>query len=142
MRTGYYLGRLLAALERLGVIDNPHRLYELASTTPAYLVAPLNKATADDSSEDILLPIMTQLPSDAFSGALNAEAQSEFALGYYHQRADFRAGLLPTLPEEEPAADERWEIRIDADLKQWAMDNGGSKLVRALLRAARERQEV
>lgn len=141
-RTAYQIGRLLAALEHLGTPD-PRRLYELASVEPVHLVQMLNRVTADggQEAEEILLPIVAQLPPDAFAGTLNAEAQSEFALGYYHQRAEFRAGRLPALPESEPDLDDRWEIRIEPDLKRWALDNGGSRLVRALLRTAREQHE-
>jgi hypothetical protein len=136
-RTAYQLGRLLAALERLKATDQPRRLYELASIEPIHLAVPLSKATAA-GGEDTLLPIMTALPPDAFSGTLNDTAQSEFALGYYHQRAEFRAGRLPKLPESEPDLDARYEFRIDPDLKAWTEAHGGAKLIRALLREARD----
>jgi len=68
-------------------------------------------------------------------------AQSDFWLGYYHQRAEFRAGRLPALPETEPDLDTRYEMRMDADLKAWTKANGGDKLIRALLRTARERHD-
>lgn len=141
-RTAYQIGRLLAALEHLGT-PNPRRLYELASVEPIHLVQPLNQVTADggQEAEEILLPIVAQLAPDAFAGTLSAEAQSEFALGYYHQRAEFRAGRLPALPESEPPADERLEIRLEADLKQWTLEHGGGRLIRALLRTTREQHE-
>lgn len=141
MRTAYHLGRLLAALAHTGAAEHPHRLYELASEAPSYLAAPLAKAT-QDGHQDILLPIVAELPPDAFSSTLNAEQQSDFALGYYHQRAEFRAGRLPKLPEDEPDLDSRYELRIDADLKAWIKANGGDKLVRTLLREARARHET
>lgn len=143
VRTGYLLGRLLAALEHLGTVERPSRLYEQASITPSYLIHPLSQATATGSERayDILTPIVGQLPADAFSGSLNAEHQGDFGLGYYHQRAELRAGVLPKLPESEPPADERIELRLDRDLKEWTLANGGGKLIRALLRSARERQE-
>ncbi len=136
MSTAYQLGRLLAALEHLKATDNPRRLYELASIDPIHLAIPLSNATAA-GGEDILLPIVSELPPDAFSGTLNDTAQSEFALGYYHQRAAFRAGRLPRLPESEPDLNNRYEFRIDADLKAWIKAHGGDKLIRALLRQAR-----
>lgn len=143
VRTGYLLGRLLAALEHLKAVDNIHRLYEQASITPSYLTHPLNQATANggERAHDILMPIVAQLPPDAFQGPLTAEHQADFSLGYYHQRAEFCAGRLPKLPENEPDLDSRYEFRIDADLKAWVKANGGDKLIRALLREARDRHE-
>lgn len=142
--TPYLLGRLLATLEHLKAIEHPHRMYELASIEPVLLAAPLNRVTAtgDERTHDILMPVVAELPPDAFSGTLNAEQQSAFGLGYYHQRAEFRAGLLPKLPEKEPDLDDRYELRMSTDLKAWTKANGGDKLIRALLRAARERHEA
>lgn len=141
MGTAYQLGRLLAALEHLKAPDRPHQLYTQASSHPAALAPVLARATAS-GGEDILMPIVAQLPPDAFTGELSDQESSEFALGYYHQRADFRAGLLPSLPEDEPDLDTRYELRMDADLKMWTKANGGDKLIRALLRSARERHEA
>ncbi len=80
---------------------------------------------------------MAELSSDAFDRQLTDEESSDFALGYYHQRAQFSAGRLPALPEAEPDLDMRYELRMDADLKDWTKRNGGDKLIRALLRRAR-----
>lgn len=140
-RTAYQLGRLLAALEHLKATSQPRQLYVQASSHPAALAPVLAKATASGGM-DVLTPIVAQLPPDAFSGAFSDEEASDFALGYYHQRADFRKGLLPPLPESEPDLDTRYEFRVDADLKAWIKANGGDKLIRALLRAARERHET
>ncbi len=140
-RTAYQLGRLLSALEHLKATNQPRQLYVQASSHPEALAPILARATAS-GGEDILTPIVAQLPPDALSGELSNEDQSEFALGYYHQRADFRKGLLPSLPETEPDLDTRYEFRIDADLKSWVKANGGDKLIRALLRSARERHEA
>lgn len=140
-KTGYQLGRLLAALEHLEATTQPRQLYVQASSHPAALVPVLARATASGGM-DILTPIVSQLPTDAFSGELSNEEASDFALGYYHQRADFRKGLLPTLPETEPDLDTRYEFRVDADLKAWVKSNGGDKLIRALLRSAREQHEA
>lgn len=136
--TPYLFGRLLAALEHTGYADR--RLVTQASEVPALAAPALSRATAQH--EDLLLPIVAQLPPDAFSRPLSEEEQSAFWLGYYHQRADFRKGVLPVLPEKEPKLEERYELRIDADLKAWVRENGGDKLIRALLRAARERHEA
>lgn len=137
----YYLGGLLAALEHLTMVDRPQHLYELASIDPSHLIAPLNRATAQGGTviDTILAPIVAQI--EHFDGPLSAEDASAFGLGYYHQRARFRLGTLP-IDSDEPPADERWGIRIEGDLKQWALDHGGSKLVRALLREARDRHQT
>lgn len=140
-RAAYQLGRLLAALEHLKATSQPRQLYVQASSHPAVLAPVLAKATSA-GGVDILTPIVGQLPENAFSGELSNEQQSEFALGYYHQRADFRKGLLPTLPETEPDLDTRYEFRVDTDLKAWVKSNGGDKLIRALLRSAREQHEA
>lgn len=138
MRTGYELGRLLAALEYLNATAQPHQLYVQASVRPAAMLPAISKATAAGGG-DVLTPIVSQLPATAFDGELSDEAASDFALGYYHQRAAFRRGLLPELPESEPDLDARYELRMDAELKAWVKANGGDKLIRALLREARNK---
>lgn len=139
MTRGYLLGRLLAALEHLGTAER-HRLYVQASVAPAALVPALARATeSGEAAAELLTPIVAQLAPDAFAGQLGDEEGSDFALGYYHQRAQFRTGALP-LDGEEPDLSDRWEIRIEPDLKQWALENGGSRLVRTLLREARASQ--
>lgn len=40
-------------------------------------------------------------------------------------------------PDDEPTADDRLNVRIDTDLKDWCLANGGSRLIRDLLRQAR-----
>jgi hypothetical protein len=39
--------------------------------------------------------------------------------------------------EDEPPADARLDVRLDADLKAWTLEHGGSQLIRDLLRQAR-----
>jgi hypothetical protein len=143
-RTGYHLGRLLAALDRLGVVPNVERMYEKASIVPSHLTPLLMQATKNGGEEarELLLPIMAELPADAFEGSLIMSQQGDFSLGYYHQRAEFRAGRLPKLLDAEPELDSRYELRMDADLKAWVKANGGDKLIRALLRDARARHEA
>ncbi len=136
-RTAYQLGRLLAALDHLGATDQPRRLYVQASTHPAAMQAAIVRASQQESGAELLTPIMAELSSDAFDRQLTDEESSDFALGYYHQRAQFSAGSRPALPEAEPDLDMRYELRMDADLKDWTKRNGGDKLIRALLRRAR-----
>jgi hypothetical protein len=138
--TAYQLGRLLAALEHLKATNQPRQLYVQASSQPSALVPILARATTFPGAVDILTPIVGQLPDDAFSRELTNEESSDFALGYYHQRADFRKGVLPALPETEPDLDARYELRMDTDLKAWVKANGGDKLIRALLREARDKR--
>lgn len=140
--TPYLLGRLAAALERLGALA-PNTLY-MAYEQPAQLSPLIARAMEKGAdAEALLLPLIAQIPSDPnpFEQKLTVEQQSTFGLGYYHQRAEFRAGLLPKLPESEPDLDDRYELRIDTDLKAWTKANGGDKLIRTLLRAAKERTE-
>lgn len=136
-RTAYQLGRLLAALEHLKATKQPRQLYVQASANPAAMQAAIVCASQQEDGADLITPIMAQLPADAFDRPLSDEESGEFALGYYHQRAEFRAGRLPTLPEIEPDLDTRYELRMDADLKAWTKEHGGDKLIRALLRTAR-----
>lgn len=132
------LGRLLAVLEHYGYAEP--QLYQRACAQPARLIEPLSRVTAGRGDEvaELLLPIVAQLSSDAFESSLSDVAQSEFMLGYYHQRAELhnRAAAPP-----QPAQVERWDIQIEPELKQWAIENGGSTLVGVLLRQAREQQQ-
>lgn len=141
-RTAYHLGRLLAALEHLQATPQPRQLYVQASSSPAAMQQSIVRASATEAGTDLLTPIMADLPADAFARPLTDEEASDFGLGYYHQRAAFRAGRLPKLPDAEPELDARYELRIDADLKVWVKANGGDKLIRALLRDARARHEA
>lgn len=140
-RKAYQFGRLLAAIGHLGATGDAQRLYELASVEPSNLVAPLARATAQgDAAQAVLTPILAELEPGAFDDTLSNEEQSEFALGYYHQRGEFRRGNLPVLTNDEPAQDDTLLLRIDGDLKAWTLANGGSKLIRSLLRQARGEQ--
>jgi hypothetical protein len=38
----------------------------------------------------------------------------------------------------EPALDDRMELRIDSDLKEWVKEQGGAEYVRRLLRSNRQ----
>jgi hypothetical protein len=158
------LGRLLAVLEYFGYAEP--QLYQQACAEPACLIGPLSRVTAARGEEvaELLLPIVAQISSDAFESSLSDVAQSDFMLGYYHQRAELhnyqraashthqraeshthqlaelRSRAVPNVLEEPPSHTERWDIQIEPDLKRWAIENGGSALVRVLLRQAREQQ--
>lgn len=150
------LGRLLAVLEYFGYAEP--QLYQQACSEPACLVGPLSRVTAARGEEvaELLLPIVAQISSDAFESSLSDVAQSDFMLGYYHQRAELhnyqraephthqraelRSRAVPDTLEELAPHAERWDIQIEPDLKRWAIENGGSALVRVLLRQAREQQ--
>lgn len=142
--TAYLLGRLLAALESSGVL--PPRGVELAAGNPVLTVAPaITQLHAKDRGDDIS-DIMAALPPDSLTATpLTAVEESDYWLGYYHQRAAIARGELPTAgtpAPAEPDLDARYEFRINSDLKAWVKANGGDKLVRALIRAAYERQQA
>lgn len=99
-RRGYTMGRLLAALDHLGVVRDVEGLYVLASIDPRHLTGPLNRATAmGAAARDYLAPLLESLPADSnpFGAVLTDEEQSDFGLGYYHLRAEIRAKQERTL---------------------------------------------
>ena len=103
----YLCGRLLAILEEAQqrasgfslnktIVD---RFYGAASTTPAAIFGGLLRlATTAHLPEvgrevnELVEDVLTQLDeAGGFPKTLTQEEQAEFALGFYHQRADFRA---------------------------------------------------
>jgi len=103
---GYLCGRLLAVFDRLqylalgsvnaGVVE---RYYASASVTPALVMgrlfrnAQFHLAKADggvatNTAKD--LEAITSALGDKFPATLDLEGQGRFALGYYHQKAEFR----------------------------------------------------
>lgn len=99
----YTLGRLLAALDRLGVVRDAERAYSLVTLDPARLGEMLTRATTQgEAARDYLMPIVAALPADgAWAGPLTDEELSSFALGYYRQRADIRKGIPPGMGDDE-----------------------------------------
>lgn len=106
-RQAYLCGRLLAILEEAQqrasgfslnktIVD---RFYGAASTTPAAIFGGLLRlATTAHLPEvgrelnELVEDALTQLDeAGGFPKTLTQEEQAEFALGFYHQRADFRA---------------------------------------------------
>ena len=68
----------------------------------------------------------------------NVEADTEQVRAEAVADALRQANELPgVVNEEEPPADARLDVRLDADLKAWALEHGGSRLIRDLLRQAR-----
>ena len=43
--------------------------------------------------------------------------------------------------QREPALTERYDMRMDADLKAWIKANGGDRMIRDVLRALKDAQE-
>lgn len=118
--TAYRLGRLFAALEKTQEDALPginatirERFYSSASATPGAVfprilrtyqhhLAKLDggrKVNRERLVQEILNPV------EAFPRHLNLEGQSQFALGYYHQRQNFfTAKAKPDADNTNPAA--------------------------------------
>lgn len=104
-QSAYILGRILAALEHLGQIRTDiDRLCGQAAAEPHYLIHWLTQATAHGGERvrDYLTPLVASLPHDhnPFAAHHTPEEQGRFFLGYYHQRADNRAGRPPTFDDD------------------------------------------
>jgi CRISPR-associated protein Csd1 len=118
----YLCGRLLAVFERLQwmalgdvnatVVD---RYYGTASTAPALVLPRLFKSAQQHlsklGSEKKGAAVNLQKDLEAlcasirsFPALLTLSQQGEFALGFYHQRADYRAGRGQRADVAEPAA--------------------------------------
>jgi CRISPR-associated protein Csd1 len=102
----YLCGRLFAVFERLqylalggvnaGVVD---RFYASASVTPALVMgrlfrnAQFHLAKTDGGKAENVRKDFEEIASALgrkFPASLDLEAQGRFALGYYHQKADYR----------------------------------------------------
>lgn len=87
--TPYRLGQLLARLARAGAVRSAERAYEQAVLRPAAMVPWI--AEAQRKGKGLLIAqVMERLPADALAGSrtLTVEEQGDFALGYYHERAE------------------------------------------------------
>lgn len=139
----YLLGRLLAVLAREGALNTPtqQRAVELGMSFPAQVIVPAISNLIENGKGDAIAEIMEQLPPTAFGeGTQNMYEQSEFALGYYHERGGV-ARPLQLGEEDTSTLTERYEVRMEPDLKQWMLQHGGAPLIRSLLRVERERQK-
>ncbi len=139
---GYLLGRLFALLATLEVLDeSPEQLYQKAAATPPQVLpAAIAKAIAT-GKEEALFPLLNALPLEAFDSGLNRREQGAFSIGYVHERT----GRPVPLPEEEtddlePELTDRYEFRIDPQLKEWLKTQGGGGFVRTILRAEKVKQ--
>jgi len=133
---GYLFGKLFALLEREGAVRSDE--YQVASMSPANVIVPAFSRLAEMHKMDAIADVMLEMPRDAFdSQALSPSDQADFPLGYYHEKARWRRPEL----DEEAAFSETLLVRLEPALKQWTLKHGGSKLVRSLLRAERERQK-
>jgi hypothetical protein len=143
---GYLLGQLFALLAAQGALEqSPEQLYQLASTAPPQVIPKALVTMIEAGKEEVLFPLLTRLPLDTFDGPLNRREQGAFAIGYAHGRM----GSFNPLPEEEghegePELTERYEFRIETQLKDWIKTNGGGPFLRTLLRSERSKsvQEI
>jgi CRISPR-associated protein Csd1 len=115
----YLCGRLFAVFDRLqylalggvnaGVVE---RYYASASTTPALVMGRLFRnaqfhlaktegGVAGNAGKDF--EAITCALGDQFPAVLDLEGQGRFALGYYHQKADYRRRAAERKAAEAPA---------------------------------------
>jgi CRISPR-associated protein Csd1 len=104
----YLSGRLLAVLERAQLMDSDFKInatlvdryYGAASTAPASVFGNLLRLAttahlkeAGKAVNELMEEVMSLLDeAGGFKKTLTLAEQAEFALGFYHQRAKFRAG--------------------------------------------------
>lgn len=123
---GYQLGRLFAVYERIqsdalgGKVNATikDKFYGSASAQPRKVFALLEKGLANHLSKigkrssrhrDYFLKLVGEImgamdpAADPFPGALSAEDQALFGLGYYHQRNEFFKSTKNGTPVEETA---------------------------------------
>jgi excisionase family DNA binding protein len=144
-RRGYTMGRLLAALDHLGVVPDVEGLYVLASIDPRHLTGPLNRATATgEAARDYLAPLMGALTADTnpFSAVLTEEEQADFGLGYYHQRADIRDGRAPAYDDEMSVAEAAALLGVQRETVYQAIARGALAAREAAGRKVVRRSDV
>ena len=137
---GYILGRLFAFLAQHEALEQPpEQLYQQASATPPQVIPQALTTMIKAGKEQLLFPLMKQLPLDAFDGPLNRREQGAFAMGYTHERAGYLVASPEEDDEEEQELTERYEFRLDPQLKEWIKLHGGGTFVRTILRNERTR---
>jgi hypothetical protein len=136
---GYLLGRLFAQLASQEVLEQPAaQLYQQASIAPPQVLPKALATLIAEGKEESIFPLMKHLPLDAFDGGLNRREQGAFALGYAHERSGYAVSILDEEQDEEAQElTERYEFRIDPQLKEWIKLQGGGEFVRSLLRTER-----
>lgn len=136
---GYILGRLFTLLAAQGGLEKaPEQLYQLASTAPPQVFPKALATLIEGGKEEIIFPLMAQLPLDAFDGPLNRREQGAFALGYVHEKTGYRPHFMEDeYAEHDATLAERYEFRIDAELKEWIKLRGGGAFIRDMLRTQR-----
>ena len=147
LNRAYLLGRVLAILIREGATEEtalgPQQTYKQALISPAQSIPPLLGVLYAKGKGESLTPLVAKISPNALGGTFSKDEQGAFAVGYAHEMAH-----VP-LPESQDDLDEgdveaglnnRWNIRIGTELKEWARSRGGSKLVRRLLEAERARE--
>ena len=142
MNRGYLLGRVFAVLARLGVLEGTvEELYQNASARPQQVLPKAIASAIETRKGEELFPLLGALPADAFDGPLNWRERGAFAIGYVHEQTSV---ALPKHEDEgedaEQGLTERYELRLDPQLKEWLKSSGGGIFVRKLLRTERERQ--
>ena len=136
---GYMLGRLFALLALHEALPQPaEQLYQQASTAPPQVLPKALATLIESGQEELLFPLMKLLPLDAFDGPLNRREQGAFAMGYTHERAGFPLASIEDEGEEEELT-ERYEFRLDPQLKEWIKLQGGGTFIRSILRNERAR---
>lgn len=87
----YLMGRLLAALESLDALPTtPERAY-IKAQEPGWMEQILPRVIAKERNREALAPLLEVLPAFP-KRPFRPEADGQFALGYYHQRAALRYG--------------------------------------------------
>ena len=140
---GYLLGRLLVRLGKQGALETTvEQVYQQASTVPPQVFPKALATFIEAGKEEYIRDLMLLLPLNTFEGGLNRREQGAFALGYSHELSGYMVPLEEEHEGNETDTDltERYEVRVDAALKEWIKANGGGAFVRALLRAEQTKQ--
>jgi hypothetical protein len=139
---GYFLGRLFAFLAQQSMLEQPpEQCYQQACTHPPQVIPQALATVIAAGKEEALFPLMKHLPLDAFDGPLNRREQGAFALGYTHERTGISFPSAEAEQEEDgQELTERYEFRVDPQLKEWIKREGGGPFIRTLLRNERIKQ--
>lgn len=136
---GYLLGRVFALLVRLEAFDQHfQQLYPQASATPPQVFPAALARVIAAGQEEALFPLLQRLPPDTFEGPLNRREQGSFSLGYVHERMGEGFPTSDDMGDENgQELTERYEFRVDPQLKDWIKLSGGGTFLRSILRSER-----